>query len=392
MARLHQRGAGYVAQKVVEEAGETIVAALEERPEELRGEAADLLFHLTVLLRERGLSLADVGATLIERHRERVRALSEDEIDPGAATGRRHRARVEAWTILPRARRRPGRHGAGALVLDTVRVTEQAAIAASRVAGKGDEDLVDTAGTEAMRAVLSELDIDGRIVIGEGERDDAPMLFIGEKLGRGGEHAWPVDIAVDPVEGTGITARLVNGSVTVIALSERGGLLHAPDVYMEKLIVCPPAVGMVDLEWPVAANLQAVAASLGREVRDLTVAILDRPRHEQLVRDVRETGVRVKLIDDGDVIAALSASVRGTNMHAVSVLAAPPRASWRPRRCAVSAARSKAASSPATTTSVPGSSVPASRRAASTAPTSSRPASRSSSARRGSPTATCCAG
>lgn len=204
-----------------------------------------------------------------------------------------------------------------ALVLDTVRVTEQAAIAASRVAGKGDEDLVDTAGTEAMRAVLSELDIDGRIVIGEGERDDAPMLFIGEKLGRGGEHAWPVDIAVDPVEGTGITARLVNGSVTVIALSERGGLLHAPDVYMEKLIVCPPAVGMVDLEWPVAANLQAVAASLGREVRDLTVAILDRPRHEQLVRDVRETGVRVKLIDDGDVIAALSASVRGTNMHAV---------------------------------------------------------------------------
>jgi fructose-1,6-bisphosphatase II len=204
-----------------------------------------------------------------------------------------------------------------ALVLDTVRVTEQAAIAASRVAGKGDEDLVDTAGTEAMRAVLSELEIDGRIVIGEGERDDAPMLFIGEKLGRGGEHAWEVDIAVDPVEGTGITARLINGSVTVIALSERGGLLHAPDVYMEKLIVCPPAVGMVDLEWPVAANLQAVAASLGREVRDLTVAILERPRHEHLIREVRETGVRVKLIDDGDVIAALSAAVRGTNLHAV---------------------------------------------------------------------------
>jgi fructose-1,6-bisphosphatase II len=168
-----------------------------------------------------------------------------------------------------------------------------------------------------MRAVLSELEIDGRIVIGEGERDDAPMLFIGEKLGRGGEHAWEVDIAVDPVEGTGITARMVNGSVTVIALSERDGLLYAPDVYMDKLVVCPPAAGMVDLTWPVAANLQAVAASLGREVRDLTVAILERPRHEQLIRDVRETGARVKLIGDGDVIAALSAAVRGTNMHAV---------------------------------------------------------------------------
>ncbi len=204
-----------------------------------------------------------------------------------------------------------------ALVLDTVRVTEQAAIAASRVAGMGDEDLVDTAGTEAMRRVLSELEIDGEIVIGEGERDDAPMLFIGERLGRAGADAWEVDIAVDPVEGTGITARMVNGSVAVIALSERGGLFHAPDVYMDKLIVGPPAVGMVDLAWPVAANLQAVAASLGRSVRDLTVTILDRSRHEQLVRDVREAGARVKLIGDGDVIAALSAAVRGTNVHAV---------------------------------------------------------------------------
>ena len=204
-----------------------------------------------------------------------------------------------------------------ALVLDTVRVTEQAAIAASRVAGMGDEDLVDSAGTESMRHVLGELDIDGEIVIGEGERDDAPMLFIGERLGRAGPDAWAVDIAVDPVEGTGITARMVNGSVAVIALSERGGLFHAPDVYMEKLIVGPPAVGMVDLAWPVAANLQAVAASLDRSVRDLTVVILDRPRHEALVREVRATGARVKLIGDGDVIAALSAAIRGTGVHAV---------------------------------------------------------------------------
>ncbi len=204
-----------------------------------------------------------------------------------------------------------------ALVLDTVRVTEQAAIAAGRVAGMGDEDLVDDAGTETMRRVLNELEIDGEIVIGEGERDDAPMLYIGERVGRAGDGAWAVDIAVDPVEGTGITARMVNGSVAVIAISERGGLLHAPDVYMEKLIVGPPAVGMVDLDWPVAANLQAIASSLDRSVRDLTVVILDRPRHEQLLAEVRKTGARVKLIGDGDVIAALSATVRGTNIHAV---------------------------------------------------------------------------
>ncbi len=204
-----------------------------------------------------------------------------------------------------------------ALVLDTVRVTEQAAIAASRVAGMGDEDLVDTAGTEAMRRVLNELEIDGRVVIGEGERDHAPMLYIGEKVGRGGQGAWPVDIAVDPVEGTGIAARMVSGAVAVIALSERGGLLQAPDVYMEKLIVGPPAAGKVDPAWPVAANLQAIAASIGRPVSDLTVAILDRPRHERLLAEVRAAGARVKLIGDGDVIAALSAAIRGTNLHAV---------------------------------------------------------------------------
>ena len=204
-----------------------------------------------------------------------------------------------------------------ALVLDTVRVTEQAAIAASRVAGMGEEDLVDQAGTETMRRILGELEIDGRIVIGEGERDDAPMLYIGEQVGKAGPDAWPVDIAVDPVEGTGITARMVNGAVAVIALAERGGLFHAPDVYMDKLIVGPPAAGTVDMSWPVAANLQAIAASLNRDVDDLTIVILDRDRHAELIREVRAAGARVKLIGDGDVIAALSAVVRGTNVHAV---------------------------------------------------------------------------
>ena len=211
-----------------------------------------------------------------------------------------------------------------ALVLDTVRITEQAAIAASRVAGKGDSDLVDQAGTDAMRRVLNELDIDGEIVIGEGERDEAPMLYIGEKLGLGGEGAWAVDIAVDPVEGTGITARMVNNSVAVIAIAEKGGLFQAPDTYMEKLIVGPPAAGKVDITWPVTANLSAVAQSLDRSVEDLTVVILDRPRHADLLKQVREAGARVKLIGDGDVIAALSAAVRGTNVHAVMGIGGAP--------------------------------------------------------------------
>jgi fructose-1,6-bisphosphatase II len=204
-----------------------------------------------------------------------------------------------------------------ALVLDTVRVTEQAAIAAARVAGHGDPDLVDQAGTGAMRRVLNELDIDGEIVIGEGERDEAPMLFIGEKVGQGGDHAWPVDIAVDPVEGTDITARMVSNAVAVIALSEKGGLFKAPDTYMEKLVVPPPAVGKVDLSWPVAANLAGIAQALDRSVPDLTVVILDRARHASLIAEVRATGARVKLIGDGDVIASLSAAMRGTNVHAV---------------------------------------------------------------------------
>ena len=211
-----------------------------------------------------------------------------------------------------------------ALVLDTVRITEQAAIAASRVAGKGDSDLVDQAGVDAMRRVLNELDIDGEIVIGEGERDEAPMLYIGEKVGLGGEGAWRVDIAVDPVEGTGITARMINNSVAVIALAEKGGLFQAPDTYMEKLIVGPPAAGKVNLNWPVAANLQNIAMSLDRAITDLTVTILDRPRHEQLIKEVREAGARVKLVGDGDVIAALAAAVRGTNVHAVMGIGGAP--------------------------------------------------------------------
>jgi len=183
--------------------------------------------------------------------------------------------------------------------------------------GRGDREGADAAAVKAMREAMDDAELSGTIVIGEGERDEAPMLYIGERVGRGGEDAWDVDIAVDPVEGTGITARMVNNAVAVIALAERGGLFQAPDTYMEKLIVGPPAKGKVDLTWPVAANLRGVALSLDRDIDDLTVVILDRPRHEQLIREVREAGARVKLIGDGDVIAALSAAIRGTNVHAV---------------------------------------------------------------------------
>jgi fructose-1,6-bisphosphatase II len=203
------------------------------------------------------------------------------------------------------------------LVLDTVRVTEMAAIAASRLAGKGDENLVDQAGVDAMREVLNELPIRGEIVIGEGERDEAPMLYIGEQVGRGEADDFEVDIAVDPVEGTGITARMVNNSVAVIAISEKGGLFKAPDTYMEKIIVGPAAAGKINLTWPIAANLHAIALSLERKVSDLTITILDRERHTKLIKEVREAGARVKLIGDGDVIAALAAAIRGTNVHAV---------------------------------------------------------------------------
>jgi len=207
------------------------------------------------------------------------------------------------------------------LALELVRVTEQAALAAGRWTGKGDKHKVDEVATEAMRRVLNELPISGTVVIGEGEMDEAPMLYIGERLGKGGPE---VDIAVDPVEGTNITAKGLPNAVTVIAISEKGGLFHAPDMYMEKLIVPPPAAGKVGLDWPVEANLKAIAMALDRKVEDLVVVVLDRPRHEKLIQDIRAAGARVKLIGDGDVIAALAAAMRGTGVHAVMGIGGAP--------------------------------------------------------------------
>jgi len=166
-----------------------------------------------------------------------------------------------------------------------------------------------------MRAVLADIDVDGTVVIGEGERDEAPMLYIGEKVGSGrGDH---VDIAVDPLEGTNLVATGSPNAIAVIAVSGRGGLFHAPDTYMEKLIVGPPAADKVKMDYPVGANLQIIAESLRRHVSDLTVVILDRSRHEGLIEEVRGAGARIKLIPDGDVSAAIAACVSGTGVHAV---------------------------------------------------------------------------
>jgi fructose-1,6-bisphosphatase class II len=165
-----------------------------------------------------------------------------------------------------------------------------------------------------MRKEMESVDIDGTIVIGEGERDEAPMLYIGEKVGRGG---FPVDIAVDPLEGTNLCATGTPNAIAVIAAAEKGGLLNAPDIYMEKLVVGPSSKGKVDINAPVEDNLKALAKALDREVHDLVIIVLDRPRHERLIADIRKAGARIRLISDGDLSAGISAAVVGTGVHAV---------------------------------------------------------------------------
>ncbi len=208
------------------------------------------------------------------------------------------------------------------LSMEFLRVTEAGALGAARWMGQGDNDHADQAAVEAMRQMLDEIDVAGTIVIGEGERDQAPMLYIDERVGTGRGPA--VDIAVDPVEGTNLVARGVPNALSIIAASDRGGLLHAPDTYMEKLIVGPPAADKVNLDYPVRANLQIIADSLNRRIEDLTVVILERPRHQQLIQEVREAGARIMLIPDGDVSAAISVAVSGTGVHAVMGIGGAP--------------------------------------------------------------------
>ncbi len=212
------------------------------------------------------------------------------------------------------------------LALEMVRVTEAAAIASARFMGRGARDEADQAATEAMRRAMDETDLAGTIVIGEGERDEAPMLYIGEQVGRhddGGAVA-AVDIAVDPLEGTNLVATGQGGALTVLAASETGGLTHAPDTYLEKLAVGPVAAGCVDITRPPAENCHRIAEALRRRVSDITVIILDRPRHADLIAEVRGTGARIKLITDGDVSAAISCAVQGTGVHAVMGIGGAP--------------------------------------------------------------------
>jgi fructose-1,6-bisphosphatase II len=190
--------------------------------------------------------------------------------------------------------------------LEAVRLTEAASIASARVMGRGDEKLADQAAVDAMRKAFNELHIRGTIVIGEGERDEAPMLYIGEKVGKGDAGDPEVDIALDPLEGTTITATGGPNALSVIAMADKGNLLNAPDTYMDKIAVGPSAKGAIDLEKTPAQNLRAVADRKGVYVDDLTVIILNRPRHEKLIAEVRATGARIKLIGDGDVSAAIS--------------------------------------------------------------------------------------
>ena len=210
------------------------------------------------------------------------------------------------------------------LSLEFLRVVEQAAIACAHTMGQGDGHASDQAAVEAMRRVMDTVPIDGTIVIGEGERDEAPMLYIGEKVGmahalRGGSASgFPqVDIAVDPLEGTNLCATGASNAIAVLAASTHGGLLHAPDLYMEKLVVGPSSKDQVSLDAPVHENLKAIARCLGRSVEDLVVIVLDRPRHDKLVADIRATGARIRLIGDGDLSAGIAAAVVGSGVHAV---------------------------------------------------------------------------
>jgi len=200
--------------------------------------------------------------------------------------------------------------------VEAVAATEAGAIAAARLMGRGDREGADHAAVEAMRRAMDEAEISGTVVIGEGERDEAPMLYIGEKVGNP-DAATAVDIAVDPLEGTNLVATGSPNATVVMAAAEPGGLMHAPDTYLRKLIVGPQVAGHVNINDPVETTIHKIAERLGREPWDITVVILERPRHDDLIAEVRATGARIKLISDGDLTAGISVAVSGTGVHAV---------------------------------------------------------------------------
>jgi fructose-1,6-bisphosphatase class II len=215
------------------------------------------------------------------------------------------------------------------LLYDFLRVVEAAAIEAARTMGKGDRKYSDHVAVEKMREVMETIPMDGTVVIGEGERDEAPMLYIGERVGRGakgdkGSEYPEVDIAVDPLEGTNLCATGAPNAIAVLAAAEKGGLLHAPDIYMNKIVVGPSSKGAIDIDAPVKRNLNAIAQRLKRRVEDLTIVVLDRPRHHRLMQEIRDTGARIRLISDGDLSAGISAAVAGSGVHALMGIGGGP--------------------------------------------------------------------
>lgn len=215
------------------------------------------------------------------------------------------------------------------LLFDFLRVVEAAAVEAARTMGQGERKYSDQVAVEKMREVMDTIPMDGTIVIGEGERDEAPMLYIGERVGLGAKPGndgkFPaIDIAVDPLEGTNLCATGADNAIAVLAAAEKGGLIHAPDIYMNKLVVGPSVKGAVDIDASVKDNLHAIASRLKRKVEDLTIVVMDRPRHRKLVRDIRDAGARIRLISDGDLSAGISAAVAGSGVHALMGIGGGP--------------------------------------------------------------------
>ena len=200
------------------------------------------------------------------------------------------------------------------LSMEFVRITEQAALRSGRLMGVGDKEGADQAAVDGMHEQFAKTPVSGTVVIGEGEIDEAPMLYIGEHVGAGGEE---VDIAVDPVEGTNLVAKGQNGAIAVLAIAPKGCLLHAPDMYMQKICVGPRAKGRIDINASVTENLKNVADAMDREISDLTVVILDRERHEKIIREAREAGARIRLITDGDVVPSIDCGIQGSGIHMV---------------------------------------------------------------------------
>lgn len=210
------------------------------------------------------------------------------------------------------------------LVINLVRVTEAAAILASKYQGRGDAKMADQAAVDGMRSMLMDLDMDGVVVIGEGERDEAPMLYIGEKVGTPSERAVKVDIAVDPIDGTELIAKGENNAIAVIAAAPRGALFAAPDMYMDKLATGPKGQGVVHIDYPVKTNLENLADAMKKDVSELVVAVLNRPRHDEIVAQIREAGARIKLFEAGDIANALATCMMKSNIHMMMGIGGAP--------------------------------------------------------------------